>query len=126
MVRLLLLCFECEVPSLDRRAGAGAVSWSCVRGPLCVPPPIVRTFGSLTPILCLPFRVVRQPNNNNNNNNISPRRNQVKLVTFAVLVAAASAFAPAPFGARTSSSPMTRLFSDVGIYDGKVWDNDGT
>jgi hypothetical protein len=49
---------------------------------------------------------------------------QVKLVSFAVLVAAASAFAPAPFGARTHVA--TRLFSDVGKYDGKLWDNEGT
>lgn len=41
-----------------------------------------------------------------------------------MLVAAASAFTPAPFGARTHTA--TRLFSDVGKYDGKVWDNDGT
>ena len=50
---------------------------------------------------------------------------QVKIVALAALVASASAFAPAPFGARTATS--TRHY-DVGYgkYDEKLWDNDGT
>lgn len=93
--------------------------WLRCRIPRLVPlhslacnPPILVFFGFLTPPVCRSC--------------LSPPpalTRQVKLVTFAVLVAAASAFAPAPFGARHAA---TRLFSDVGKYDGKLWDNDGT
>ena len=48
---------------------------------------------------------------------------QFKFFSLIALVASASAFAPAPFGARFSTSID---MSKVGKYDGQLWDNEGT
>jgi len=55
---------------------------------------------------------------------LSVSTTKFKTVSLLALVASASAFAPAPFGARAS----TRLHSDkvYGKYDDKLWDNEGT
>jgi hypothetical protein len=45
---------------------------------------------------------------------------QYKLAAVLALVASASGFAPAPFGARAA----TRIFGDFGKYDDKLWDNE--